>query len=166
MKMTGTATECEHGEPKGPEWCAFCRRGIVGTNSAPTQETLETVILPYAGTSGWSGSETSKQRALDNDSQGITARRQKFVYDLVLKCEFLGITWREICILTGYDKSAGIAGTLSNLHKAGKIARLKQSRGRCAIYVGLPFVADRPTARHGGKLKTHTCTNCGNVDVI
>ena len=33
-------------------------------------------ITPYAGNSGWSGSETSRERAIREDEDGTTSKRQ------------------------------------------------------------------------------------------
>ena len=40
-------------------------------------------VLPYGGTSGWSGSETSRLRATEQDSNGVTASRQQEVLNML-----------------------------------------------------------------------------------
>lgn len=44
-----------------------------------------------------------------------------------------------------------ISGALSNLHQKGLVARLKERRSRCQVYVVPEFVGDRETAPHGRK---------------
>ena len=41
-------------------------------------------LTPYAGTSGWSGSETSRDRAVSQDKDGTTKNRQSETMRLVL----------------------------------------------------------------------------------
>src|SRR5689334_10992371 len=89
---------------------------------------------PYAGTSGWSGSQTSRERAETEDRGGVTSERQRRVLDL-LSCAVNGYTWREIAEVTGWHHGQA-SGALSALHKTGHIARLaEERRNRCAVYV-------------------------------
>jgi hypothetical protein len=62
-------------------------------------------VLPYAGTSGWSGSETSRERAEDLDKSGITIKRQQFVLSELLMLGKQGITWRELDVHYGHHGS-------------------------------------------------------------
>lgn len=115
-------------------------------------------VLPYAGTSGWSGSETSKERALSEDSQGITAQRQrKVMTELQFAGEF-GLTWKELANSFGWHHGQA-SGVLSVLHKEGFISRLTERRDRCAVYVLPNLVKNRDVSDHGRK--KHTCSNCG-----
>lgn len=108
----------------------------------------ENVELPYAGTSGWSGSDTSRTRALTADQSGKTADHQRFVLAQLFVAQSAGLTWRELSDLTGWHHGV-TSGVLSVLHKTGRIARLTEKRNRCAIYVALAHVDDRPIAPHG-----------------
>ena len=124
-------------------------------------------VLPYNGSSGWSGSETSLERSLFDDSTGVTHKRQQMVLAYIKNANTAGCTWAELG--QAFNLHHGlISSVLSNLHKADLIARLKNKRGRAAIYVVPQYVLDRETAPFGRtqKQKTHQCTNCGNIDVL
>lgn len=118
---------------------------------------IEQPILPYAGTSGWSGSETSKQRAVQNDKDGSTGRNQRRAWWHVNGQGSFGITWKELSLETGWHHGTA-SGVLSVLDKAGKIVRLTDRRNRCAIYV-LP---ENVFGRTVSVRKIKTCKNCGH----
>lgn len=119
-------------------------------------------VLPYAGTSGWSGSETSRERAKDFDESGITIKRQQFVLSELLMNGKRGITWRELDVHYGHH---GIStALLSVLHKAGVIDRLSERRSRCSVYVLPEFVYGRETQTQGRKNAIKTCSNCGHKE--
>ena len=103
--------------------------------------------LPYGGTSGWSGSDTSKERAERNDSDGTTLDNQKKVLELLRASGYMGYTWQELSRATGWHHGTA-SGVLSVLHKTGHIARLRNKRNRCAIYVIPSHVQGRETAEH------------------
>ena len=105
-------------------------------------------VLPYAGTSGWSGSDTSRERAEREDSDGTTTERQRLVLEYVGAGEHDGATVKELRTDFGWHHGQA-SGALSNLHKAGYLARLTERRERCAVYVLPEFVQDRETAPHG-----------------
>jgi hypothetical protein len=113
-------------------------------------------ILPYAGTSGWSGSDTSKERAITNDKNGTTSKRQLYARNLVWASEYEGLTWKELSEITGWHHGTA-SGVLSVLDKAGKIFRLKKTRNRCAIYVTKSNIGMREIAIR----KTKSCKHCG-----
>lgn len=115
-------------------------------------------VTPYAGTSGWSGSETSRERAIRNDKDGTTKNNQSEAMRLVLASKTFGITWKELSEQTGWHHGTA-SGVLSVLHKAGHIERLTDRRNRCAIYVGLVSINGRTTA----KTKVKTCKHCGGA---
>jgi hypothetical protein len=115
-------------------------------------------ILPYAGTSGWSGSETSKQRATDADKSGKTRVRQVLALNHIRHNADRGLTWKDLSEITNWHHGTA-SGVLSVLHKAGKIERLKQTRDKCAIYVAPEFVLGSVTA----KPKIRKCKNCGHA---
>lgn len=107
-----------------------------------------TVDLPYAGTSGWSGSDTSQERAEQEDSDGTTSRRQEQTLASLAGRHGEGLTWRELGTARGWHHGQA-SGVLSVLHKTGRIARLTERRDRCAVYVLTDYVGDRITAPHG-----------------
>jgi hypothetical protein len=122
----------------------------------------EFLSLPYAGTSGWSGSTTSRERAEDLDKSGITIKRQQFVLSELLCSGKRGMTWRE---LDQYFSHHGVTtNLLSVLHKAGAIQRLSERRDRCLVYVLPEFVYGRETQAQGRKKVKKACSNCGHEE--
>ena len=117
--------------------------------------------LPYNGSSGWSGTDTSKNRADRADSSGDTSRRQRETIEHLFMAHKDGLTWRELATITGWHHGQA-SGVLSVLHKDGKIARLLDRRDRCRIYVHLTHIGDRETDSQGRKPKA--CPNCGHVN--
>lgn len=103
--------------------------------------------LPYAGTEGYAGSETSKQRAQDDVVKGTASKRQRFILILAGRAKEKGITVAELRDSTLHH--GRVSGALSVLHKVGKLARLTETRGRCKVYVLPEYVNDRPTEAHG-----------------
>lgn len=116
------------------------------------------VVLPYAGTSGWSGSETSRARAVEADSTGVTSYRQSAAIFTLHQAGEDGLTWKELGEAMGWHHGTA-SGCLSVLHMAGRIERLSEKRDRCKVYVHPDFVAGRETEAHGRK--PHPCPNCG-----
>ena len=125
------------------------------------QVSIEFPVLPYAGTSGWSGTDTSKARAITSDTSGDTADRQAAVIRLLYWYAGQGLTWRELADCMGWHHGQA-SGVLSVLHKEGKIARLLETRARCRVYVLEEYVSGRETDSQGRKPKP--CSNCGHVD--
>ena len=115
--------------------------------------------LPYNGTSGHSGTDTSKERALDADRSGKTALRQAQALNLLGQRQVTGITWKEFSEITGLHHGTA-SGVLSVLHKAGRIARLKETRKGCKVYVDLRCINGRVIEIQGRK---KTCPHCGGI---
>ena len=117
-----------------------------------------TPILPYAGTSGWQGSEASHDRAIHDDASGATGNRQEIALWFVATSIERGITWRELGDIKGWHAGQS-SGALSNLHKVGLIVRLKERRNRCSVYVLPSFVGDRELSpfKNEGKTKDELC---------
>jgi hypothetical protein len=120
---------------------------------------LETPLLPYNGTSGWSGTDTSEQRAKKSDKSGATTRVQEFIYMHLLVRKERGTTWKEIADISTLHHGK-VSGALSVLHKEGKISRLLEKRNRCRVYVLNEYVSGRETDSQGRKPKE--CPNCGH----
>lgn len=115
-------------------------------------------LLPYAGTSGWKGSEASRDRAYKDDNDGRTVSRQNLALQHLQFAIHYGMTWVEL----GAERQwhAGQAsGVLSILHKEGLIVRLKERRNRCSVYVMPEYVNGRETAPHKehGRTKNELC---------
>jgi hypothetical protein len=99
-------------------------------------------VLPYAGTSGHSGSETSAARANYEDANGITSLRQRLTIDALYLAKVHGLTWKELGEAMGWHHGQA-SGCLSALHKERYIARLTASRNGCRVYVHPDHVAGR-----------------------
>lgn len=110
------------------------------------------VSLPYNGSSGWSGTNTSKDRADHADSSGDTKRRQNETIGHLFLTRNVGLTWRELADMTGWHHGQA-SGVLSVLHKNRRIARLLEKRDRCRVYVLPEYVAGRITDAQGRKPK-------------
>ena len=107
-------------------------------------------VLPYAGTSGWSGSDTSRERAERDDVDGTTSRRQGRVIFALANEGVLGMTVKELRAEFGWHHGQA-SGVLSVLHKVGSIDRLVERRDRCAVYVLPQFRLGRDAVAHGRK---------------
>jgi hypothetical protein len=105
-------------------------------------------VLPYAGTSGHSGSDTSRERAERRDASGRTARSQQQIVSALRAAGSRGVTVGEMRERS-IDHHGTVSGALSNLHKSGSISRLVERRNKCAIYVLPEHVDGRETASPG-----------------
>lgn len=118
----------------------------------------ELPVLPFAGTSGWSGSDTSRERAVTQDKDGTTKNRQTLTLRILWeKSKYDGITWSELSEATGWHHGTS-SGVLSVLHKGGFIVRLRERRNKCAVYVSPVFT----NGRERSERKVKTCKNCGH----
>ena len=117
-------------------------------------------VLPYNGTSGWSGTDTSKERAVSADKSGETSKRQREAVAALDRAYMTGLTWKELSTLTGWHHGKS-SGVLSVLHKENRIARLKEKRDKCRVYVHLDHVGNRETDSHVSR--KHTCPECGHT---
>ena len=104
-------------------------------------------VLPYGGTSGWSGSDTSEERAIKSDKNGTTGKNQKRTLQLISLSTHNGLTWKELADAMGWHHGTA-SGALSVLHKEGLISRLSERRNKCAVYVANEFVNGRETQQH------------------
>lgn len=128
---------------------------------------MSDVSLPYGNppTQGWSGSETSKERAERDASSGIAAERQRRVLTYARVGGRDGVTVAEVRAGTGWHHGIS-SSTLSVLHKDGKLARLRERRARCAIYVLPENVAGRETAPHNANKKVTAAQYEEAINVI
>ena len=98
-------------------------------------QTNQTPALPYNGHSGYvKNSDTSTDRALQNDADGTTNKHQQFVLETLFKAGTDGHTWFEIDSL-GSNHHGITSGALSALHKTGEVFMLKAKRTKSHIYV-------------------------------
>lgn len=114
-------------------------------------------VLPYNGSSGHSGTDTSKERADTNDKTGKTKKLQNLTLRLMDERQEFGITWGELALLLNVHHGSASC-VLSVLHKGGLLVRLNERRGRSKVYVLPKWVAGREIEQR--KVKTTTCPNC------
>jgi hypothetical protein len=103
----------------------------------------DTPALAYAGTSGWSGTDTSRERAKRNDANGTTLTTQKSVLDAVECSGFDGMTVADIRKQFPDRHHGTLSGALTNLHMEGQLLRLKAKRMGCKIYVVPRYQSNR-----------------------
>ena len=120
---------------------------------------MSNAYVPYNGTAGWSGTDTSEQRALDNIHSGRELNHQQLALSLLKKAGANGLTWKDLATATGWHHGTA-SGVLSVLHKVGVIIRSTEIRNRCKVYYH-PDHADSVIAEVHGT-KPRTCTNCGH----
>jgi hypothetical protein len=113
--------------------------------------------LPYPDrsgqpTQGHSGSETSRERALEEASTGTAAERQAETQRLLDVFASEGVTVSELREFTGWHHGQA-SSVLSVLHKEEKIARLAMRRNRCHVYVLPEYVNGRATDKQGRQPK-------------
>lgn len=114
-------------------------------------------LLPYAGSSGWRGSEASRDRAFIEDANGTTSLRQRIALKRVWDQEFRGLTWKELGEIENTHAGQS-SGVLSVLHKEGLVVRLKERRNRCSIYVAPIYVKEREVSpRNFNSSKDEIC---------
>ncbi len=107
--------------------------------------------LPYAGTSGYQGGDTSESRARRDDKDGTTGKRQGQTISSLLQAQELGLTWKELAVIHNWHHGQA-SGVLSVLHKTEKISRLREARNRCKVYVHPSFVGKRDIEAHRGSI--------------
>lgn len=92
---------------------------------------------------GWSGSDTSRERADDTTAM---QKRMRDALAAVRRAGATGLTSKELELrmLLGHGP---VSAALSHLHKAGKITRLTERRGgRAQVYVHPDYVNGREEA--------------------
>lgn len=103
---------------------------------------------PYAGTSGWSGTDTSEARVRRDDNDGTTALTQQQAFEYACNRVYAGVTVGELAKFAQVHHGKASAA-LSVLHKTGYLARLSETRGGAKVYVDPAFTDDRETEKHG-----------------
>lgn len=114
---------------------------------------------PYKGTAGWSGTDTSKARAIDNIKSGREENNQVLALSLLKKAGVNGLTWKEIAVDTGWHHGTA-SGVLSVLHQSGAIVRAIKARNRCKIYVHQDYKEN--VMHEVYKKREKLCPHCGN----
>lgn len=114
---------------------------------------------PYKGTAGWSGTDTSKARAINNIASGREENNQARALAYLKLAGTNGMTWKELADGTGWHHGTA-SGVLSVLHKSGAIVRTIKVRNRCKIYVHQNFKDQ--VSHEVYKVKEKLCPHCGN----
>lgn len=114
---------------------------------------------PYKGTAGWSGTDTSKARAIDNIASGREENNQVLALKYLKSKGTDGATWKEIAAETGWHHGTA-SGVLSVLHQSGAIVRALKARNRCKIYVHQDFKWHIQHEVY--KKREKLCPHCGN----
>jgi hypothetical protein len=99
--------------------------------------------MPYNGTGGHAGSDTSKERAEREADDGTLAKRQREIIAFLWAQADRGATWAEVAEHLGIHHGSA-SGALSNLHKAGRIVRTTDRRGRSEVYMVAEIAATLP----------------------
>jgi hypothetical protein len=103
----------------------------------------ELPATPYAGTSGWSGTDTSQERAKRNDANGTTSTTQHAILDAVESSGFHGMTVADIRERFPDRHHGTLSGALTVLHMQGHLLRLAAKRMSCKIYVAPRYQSGR-----------------------
>lgn len=128
-----------------PTTCLHCGRALAAgicswCNPAKPYRTAD-----GERTIGWSGTDTSRERARKTDA----SYKQDLAIRMLAEARDYGVTVVDLRDVPGIGHHGTASGTLSNLHKAGKIARLHESRDRCKVYVLPEFTNGRQTEPYG-----------------
>jgi DNA-binding MarR family transcriptional regulator len=114
---------------------------------------------PYKGTAGWSGTDTSKARAVLNSVSGQEANNQARALSYLKLAGVQGMTWKELAEGTGWHHGTA-SGVLSVLHQSGAIVRAIKARNRCKIYVHQNYKDQ--VIHEVYKKREKLCPHCGN----
>lgn len=120
---------------------------------------MSQAFVPYDGTAGWSGTDTSKQRAVDNVNSGRELNNQQLALHLLKEAGTNGLTWKELATKTNWHHGTA-SGVLSVLHKEGAAARRIFTRKNCKIYIHQDYKNLVVTEKYIVKVKL--CPHCGN----
>ena len=120
---------------------------------------MSNAFVPYNGTAGWSGTDTSQQRAIDNIHSGRELNNQQLALLLLKKAGANGLTWKEMATATGWHHGTA-SGVLSVLHKSDAIVRTIKIRNKCKVYVHQNY---KDQVMHEVyKKREKLCPHCGN----
>jgi hypothetical protein len=119
---------------------------------------MSTAYVPYNGTAGWSGTDTSKARAINNVITGREENNQEKTLEM-LKQHPNGLIWKDIAVANNWHHGTA-SSVLSILHKVGAIVRSTEVRNKCKVYYH-PDHADSVIAEVQGR-KPRICSSCGH----
>jgi hypothetical protein len=106
-------------------------------------------VLPYIDadtgkSSGWSGSDTSRESTHRRDLNGDTETHQTKALHALMRAGPVGITSREFGEWAGLEHQ-NYSQVMSNLHKVDKVCRVSEVRKGHEVYVLPQFVEGRKT---------------------
>ena len=114
---------------------------------------------PYKGTAGWSGTDTSQARAVDNIKSGREKNHQILALAHLKLSGLSGVTWKELADSQGWHHGTA-SGILSVLHQSGAIVRTIKRRNRCKVYVHQDYKDQ--VIHEVYKKREKFCPHCGN----
>lgn len=120
---------------------------------------MSSAYVPYNGTAGWSGTDTSEQRTDNNVNSGRELNNQQLALLLLKRADTNGLTWKELAIATGWHHGTA-SGVLSVLHLSGAIVRTYIVRNRCKVYAHQNFKDDIKVEPY--KKREKLCPHCGH----
>ena len=145
LRCEGIVTDLEDHR----DWCPVDPKQAPDDRVTPSWAPVLPYPSPTGPTSGYAeGVATSEEHVRDMDADGRTAKQQRQSLLALTSAGSEGRTWRELDRLTGWGHGS-TSRVLSDLHKAGKIARLTERRYRCFVYVLPEHVEGRETQEQG-----------------
>lgn len=128
---------------------------MLTVDNMTTTTVQQTPALSYGGpNSGYSGTATSRERALRDDRSGATGQRQRAILDTLAMEGYRGITVKEMRQRPQFHHG-NASGALSNLHRKGLIVRLTETRGGCVVYCLPEFAGQRSVESYVGNSEKH-----------
>lgn len=97
----------------------------------------------FSSTPFVAGSDTSRERARIEDTNGTASKRRKHILELLRVAGPAGMTWQEVAEKTGLHHGQ-VSGALSVMHKDGWVASLRIKRNRCHPYIHAQWAQDHP----------------------
>ena len=110
--------------------------------------------LPYAGTAGHSGTDTSRERAEREAEDGSVKKYQRYVMTMAQMMKEKGVTVAELREKNGNLHHGRVSSSLSSLHKEGRLVRLSERRNGCKVYVTPDHVNERASEPYGRRRST------------
>lgn len=99
--------------------------------------------LGYNGTSGHQAADTSRDAVRADDESGRTNELQQYILHLARVRREVGVTVKEVRDRMADAHHGKVSSALTNLHKAGHLAALRERRTHCGVYVLPEHVGDR-----------------------
>jgi hypothetical protein len=115
----------------------------------------ELAMRAYGRTgSGDAGNDTSRARRIVADKTGLTGKRQKVIFELVVHSGREGVTVGEVENYTGLGHGPA-SSALTHLHRAGHIQRITEQRMKQEVYVHPDFRNDRTESPYRPRREIH-----------